>query len=356
MEVGIATEEGLTTVLRQIGQKRRQGVLELVSPERHVEILFVQGKIVEVLSQGEDVSKAALTRLKEAGIVPPQWVYDSQEGGEPQDQSYRALFLALVEAGVPLDEDLFRNTIKQCVLDRLYQIDLSGSARFQFRVEMVEYDREFSPTISIGQVLLDLVALPSNRERFEKLFPESAHLAVKRTEVPEGVLTAEEKLIYAALSEPLPVETLQKRVMLSRFYFWDGVLSLFERGLIATCSVDASAHSKDSPPLRELIQSVVVSGAEAETLIGAIADMATQPVEAIPAELSLRSEEPQQEERENSASAPQELVPSRIRSERWSLRVLESAAAVQVVGILYILACLTVPWFTWSHILEYFAQ
>lgn len=34
MEVGIATEEGLTTVLRQIGQKRRQGVLELFVPTR----------------------------------------------------------------------------------------------------------------------------------------------------------------------------------------------------------------------------------------------------------------------------------------------------------------------------------
>ena len=360
MEAGIVTEEGLTTVLRQIGQKRRQGVLELVYPDRLLEFLFVQGKIVEVLCQGEDVSRAVFERLKEAGIVPSHILFE-REDGAAQSQNYRTLFLSLVESGVAIDEDFFRNAIKQCVLDRTCDVDLTGNARFQFKAEMVEADREFSPTISIGQVLLDLVALPSNQERFEKLFPDPAQVAVMRTETPEGVLTAEEKLIYDELKGARSVESLQKRVVLSRFYFWDGVLSLFERGLISACAVSASDsvtrdEEKDSPPLRELIQSAVISGTEAESLIGAIADAAAECPKNATEDSALPPEGETEYEERQLSSAEQQTAPYRARSERWSLRMLESAAAVQVVAIVYVLACLTVPWFTWAHIMSYFAE
>lgn len=116
-------------------------------PHGLIEILFVQGKIVEVRSQGEDVSKVVLAKLRGAGIVPASSGDGLQDNRDP-NQSYRALFLSLVEEGISIDEEFFRNVIKQCVLDRLYEVDLSGAARFQFKVEMVDPDREFSPTIS----------------------------------------------------------------------------------------------------------------------------------------------------------------------------------------------------------------
>jgi len=362
MEVGIVTEESLTTVLRQIGHKRRQGVLELVYSHRLVQISFIQGKIVEVRHGARDVAEEVLLRLQDAGLVPVafSWFVDP---AEPTGQSYRSLYISLVESGYSVDEEFYKNAIKQCLLDRLYDLDLSGNARFQFRVEMVGADREFSPTVSIGQVLLDLVALPSNRERFEKLFPNTDQVRVKRTDNPEGVLTAEEKLISGLLSGSMSVALLQKRVMLSRFYFWGGVLSLFERGLLCIATdaqvlEDKAAvpHDNESPPLRELLKGAVIAGTEAELLIGAITEAAAQAGEVTEAELALRPNLDEESKSAATVAQPEEALPGRGRSERWSLRALESAAAVQIVAILYVVACVTVPWFTWAGIMEYFAH
>ncbi len=381
METGLVSEESLQTILRQIGQKRRQGVLELSYPDRKCEVWFQQGKAVEALISGETPAHETLELLRRGLVVAEgfQWsphgeTSKSGNEGKPDCQSfsgyYRDLFLQLAQSGNELDAEVYRRVIRQRILDQVYSLELEGEAVYRFHPQMVEVDREFAPTISVGQLLLDLVALPHNKEHYHSIFPAGSW--VSRTEVPEGVLTVEERILYDCLEPPLSCEHLRERAMLSDFHFMDGLLALHERGLVAT---QIGAIRTKNLSVRDMVQRTVHKSVEAGVVVESIVQGASskafkkQTAEVPGAEGSAQAtakaatqaleeqEDRTHQESEAAVSANQEtqMTTTDPRS-RWNLRVLESAAAVQFIAVLYVLIAFSAPWLSWGAILRYFAE
>lgn len=368
MEAGVVTEESLQTVLRQIGQKRRQGVLVLTSPEGKLSLWFHQGKAVEA-SRADAPSPAeeVLSWLAGAQMVPEGFEWkpvkppSSEDGGEASAfdaGAYREFYLELAKAGATIEAELFRRVVRQRVLEQIYRINLSGNAVFTFYPQAVSIDREFSPSISVGQLLLDMVALPSNRARFGELFPADGW--VGRTDVPEGVLTIEERIVYDALTSPCALGELSARTMLSEFHLIDALLALYERGLV-TAQQDPIRPSSLS--VRDMMHHTVMRSVEAGMLVETIQRSASGTPSAVvrgvngthkqPSQLATPSQ-PAHTPAQKELPDTEEGVPAAQR--RLSLRLLESAAAVQFLAVVYVLLAFSLPWVAWGELFSFFAQ
>jgi hypothetical protein len=367
VEAGVVTEESLQTVLRQIGQKRRQGVLVLTSPDGKLSLWFHQGKAVEA-SRSSTASPAeeVLTWLKGAHLIPEgfEWKPSPASSGNGEGEAafdaaaYRELYLELAKTGVSLDAELYRRVLRQRVLEQIYRINLNESAAFTFYPKAVAIDREFSPSISVGQLLLDMVALPSNRIRFQELFPADGW--VGRTDVPEGVLTIEERIVYDALTSPCALSELSARTMLSEFHLIDALLALYERGLV---TAQQEPIRPSSLSVRDMMHHTVMRSVEAGMLVETIQRAASGPprpsvrgingekTNATPLQRASRPEPPAAQE---SSLDALEQSPSKHR--RVSLRLLESAAAVQFLAVVYVLLAFSLPWVTWGELFSFFAQ
>lgn len=232
MEAGIINEESLTSLLRNISQRRRQGVLEISYPQGPVRISFIQGKIVEI--ERGDVPPACelMSILEESGRIPHGLSWQM-----PDDRStaYQTLFDALVGSGVA--EGIFLQALRHRILDGIYGLDLTTGSYYTFKVQMVECERNFAPHISVGQVLLDLVALATDSPRFEALF--ASNTVLKAVNDFSGVLSDEEQILFEMITDGAEFDRLKSASMLSRYHFQDAMLSLHERGAIRI--VDKSA-------------------------------------------------------------------------------------------------------------------
>ena len=66
MQNGTLTFESLTTLLRGLSQKRRQGVLQINLGKKQLELSFSNGKIVEVRSSLKPILEEICQRLLKA--------------------------------------------------------------------------------------------------------------------------------------------------------------------------------------------------------------------------------------------------------------------------------------------------
>ncbi|RIL08469.1 MAG: hypothetical protein DCC75_08820, partial [Proteobacteria bacterium] len=149
MDTGALTQESLSGIFRAISQRRRQGVLEIEHPVAPTQIYFVQGKVAEVRRGGRSPVMEVCQAIIRAGLL-------AELPNDPL-HSYEELLRHLAVSGSGVGGDRLRMIIKHRVLDGLYSINLDGGAYYNFKVLMVDCEREFAPMISIGQVLLDLV-------------------------------------------------------------------------------------------------------------------------------------------------------------------------------------------------------
>ena len=216
--------DNISQTLRDVSQRKRQGVLEIVLPERKLEVFFVQGRIVELLSAEKSLMSETLEWLSLAGL--------KAKAAISEDPAATAAVVAakLAEAGYGLPDPRLRLLFRQRVLEHFYALSKLTGGYYSFHVRMVEYDREFAPSISVGQLLLDLVDLESEHEKFEAAFSAGRSVAAGAGETLP--LSEEEREIIEQVSlagRIKPVE-LQKRVFLSRFHFEQAMLSLLEQG------------------------------------------------------------------------------------------------------------------------------
>jgi len=234
METGVLNEESLSSIFRAAAQRRRNGVLEITYPDRVFNIYFNKGKVVEAYQAGVNAVDSIVVLLKAAGYLP--------QGFTTTALGYNELFLACADLpplkGI-ITEVLFRRVVKHRVLNELYSLELQGGAYYTFRMQMVESDKDFSPSISTGQILLDFVSLATDRERFVTMFgPDTL---VFKGQFGEG-LSEEETVIFEELSpfqegseaKGRRVAELHRFTMLSRFSLQDTLLGMYERGAIAT--------------------------------------------------------------------------------------------------------------------------
>ena len=282
MQTGLVTNDNLSEVLRGLSQKRKQGVLELAIGQEKWNISFLTGKIVEVSKEGENPVETLFERISASGRV-------TQEVSGELD-SYKALLVSLNEngeSGPVIDSELMKSFVKHHMLNKLYEIDLGNGAYYSFHTQMIEVDADLQPSISIGQLLLDLVGLETDSERFAGLFPEDVRVVPSGDPSQRALSDEESSLLEHSVEEPT-IGELRARSLLSSYHFQEIVFGLYEAGLIEIVD-DVVGTGEGSAPSGELDIQQVLSGAldrsiddvfESEGLIGEIGILEEGPIES----------------------------------------------------------------------------
>ncbi len=221
---GELSQENLTQTLRELSQKKRHGILQLECADNKIEIIFSAGRIVDCQDVGEVKTKGLLGRIADLGLVPHDTL------GQDYPDTYQALFTAIKEQSPTITPDDFKELLTHWVLDKLYSIDFDRPGRFSFNVKVPEFERAFSASISVGQLLLDLVALNTDYAQFDQIIPATVFLV--RTAEEAGDLSADEELIFAAIGNGITRASLRKRIYLSEYPFREALLALREKGLV----------------------------------------------------------------------------------------------------------------------------
>lgn len=222
---GVFNIDSLTQTFRDISQRRRQGALEisLVDDSRQ-EVHFISGRIVDVVRVGVAPALDLLERLIERHLVSESW----RGRGVA---TYESLFDALSNEFPEFDRDYFQLTLHHMVLDKLYTLIYQNGAYFTFNVKMIEIEKDFAPSISVGQLLLDVVALQSETERFNQIFNQDQ--MIKLVDLDLETLSCEERLIAEVLVDSAcSISELRSRTILSSYHFAEAILSLYDHNLI----------------------------------------------------------------------------------------------------------------------------
>jgi hypothetical protein len=325
MHQGVINRENFGEICRQISQKRKHGTLEITLPDRLYKISFGAGKIVEVIDGPANPLEEIISILKHGNLLPPSFVLTTEE-------TYKDLALTLAEVGTGIDEKLLKRVARHRVFDKLYSLDLQVGAFYTFRVEMVDIDREFSPSISVGQLLLDLVALDNDRASVREIFGEGG---VVRTDEDPDTLSEEEAIIYDALTTRLPVDRLRMRSMVSEYHFNDALLALHKRNLVepSFAAQEAAAAAE-----RDLFAALDSMG---EEFSQGVSQILGAPSEVSPLDEDVFADEP----------APEE-VPLKSRLNQLSLELTTVTWIPHLVVWCFILLAVLSPLFFWADVLE----
>jgi Domain of unknown function (DUF4388) len=226
MHTGTISEENISQILRGISQRRQTGIISIKMLDNNYQIMFSSGKIVEAIDQSITPIEDIEQRLKLAG-------YAKQSHDFTNYNTYNEVFLALQNESVglkPFTEQDFRRLVKHRVLDTLYNLSLEKQAEYTFEMRSYEIDKDFSPSISVGQFLLDSVALETERERFLRLVPNNSK--VIRLDSGGLTLTEDENLLYNLIGSGISKSALSANSLLSQYAIQSALLSMHERALI----------------------------------------------------------------------------------------------------------------------------
>lgn len=328
VQSGVITDETLGDVLRSISQRRRQGVLEINAPNAVIRIQFSLGKIIEVIIGDENPLDEIVGRLATAEVIPSGFVVSSEE-------NYSDLFVSLMNFGPSLlDEDVFGRAVKHRILDTLYMLELGLGALYSFKVEIVEGDKQFSPSLSVGQILLDIVALHSEDEEFDSIFPPN--FSVVPIERAPANLSDDEHLLMTLLEDgPLSTRKLRERSLLSLFHFREALLSLKTAGC-----VDRG---------EDLLEKALGGLGELETHDGAV----------LAGEISLSRDDSALEAVDLYVEAPGKGVPTRSAKTKLtalSVSLMSSSWIITTVTLCFVVASVIAPWFLWSATFQAFTK
>ncbi len=344
MDTGVITHESLPTLLRSISQRRRQGVLEVQLAAAQLQFFFVQGRVVEGARSESSGPKETLTLLIEAGLVADDNEYDVS--------TYAHLWAGLQRSGV-VEEGDFRRMVKHRVLNHLYGLETAGERTFYtFKVQMVECERDFAPNISVGQVLLDLVALESEGQQFEEFFPDDC--LIRRGQEESPALSEEESILYELVGiHGMGVSVLRRQALLSRYHFESSLLSMLSRNIIAIDEEGPQAMAGlGTDALLQALDRSIDDSFEAEVMLASAAERARgQRSSDRPAVIEGIAE------KQSGEPAPVRSEEQRFpvigfstRCAAWSARIMQSHWTVHLGVMLFLLACLYCPLAWWGSV------
>ena len=343
---GALNPENLSQTLRDISQRRRQGVLEVSLAERQIHVQFIQGRVVDVLEIGLNPYQEVVEILERISVIP------QTIAGELDCDSYQDLFLRLNQVAT-LDESVYRQVLKHRVLERLYELESVSGGFFGFQVRMVECDREFAPAISVGQLLLDLVSLRADAARFDETFPPGCILQL--TGHADEILGEEEKIVLDLVKDGISIELLREKCLLSSFHFHDALLSLKDHGLIKNGQAAQTCEARDAFDLDNLAQAFEDSIDEAfahPTPQGhARPEPAVTNGVSTHAELSAESAELANTIKQISTAA---AIPFKIRLNLLNLRLLQASWVPALITLALLASALLAPFVMWKKMLAMF--
>jgi hypothetical protein len=342
VQSGVLSSENLADVLRGISQRRRQGILEVTCSDSVTSILFVQGRVVEAMTSKLTSVQETVEWLERAG-------YPVADPKEFLEETYSALQSRLtleLSGEFALSEEQLQHVIRQRVLDRLYKLDVGAGSFYTFKEQMVEHDKDFAPSISIGQLLLDLVELSAERDDFDRRFPDNS--VIRRTEGALNGASPEETIILRMLGAGIGLSELERRCLLSSYHFRHSLLDLLNNGGISVVPEKVKPAQPNSDLALDSFLSDSIDLAFGSSPEGAEAidhdEQGTleQLVETDDYELLTETEQISQ-----SGTARVYLL---------SARLLQNSMVPRVVAIAFVLLALFAPLLAWREVISLFAD
>jgi hypothetical protein len=224
-ESGIINSKTCDEVLMGLSQKKKHGTLEVTIDSQIISLRFFSGRITEVREDDFPMAHSVAQMLKEAEVIS-----SLPEGRE--FETFNELELYLHETGARFNREGLRNTAKHFMLEVLYGMDLDKGGYFTFRAEMVNVEKDYIPTISVGQFLLDRVAIYSEEEQFFTLFPPQCiiHLAGMQ---PDSLIPEESRVVWILNAKgPQELQRLKVLSLLSEYAYQEMLLKLYREGTI----------------------------------------------------------------------------------------------------------------------------
>ena len=224
MQAGVITEDNFPQLLRSISQRRRSGILEVHDRDSVLEIVFYVGRIVDLSKNGSTLLELVVDRLKRRDLIDPTFKL-------AQGETYATLIQSLRAAEQEVDSELINICLQSEALDNLYQLKLESGSYYNFRIEAVAAnDSQVFLSLSVGEILLDLVSLRDSDKIFEKHLNENQILV--RGLPAEVEYTKEQQDLIWMLREPMTVSEMRLKSILSRLLFDETLLSLYSSGAV----------------------------------------------------------------------------------------------------------------------------
>jgi len=215
--------ESIASIFRQISQKRKNGVIELIGTGEPITVGFNQGKVVFAYQGAISFEEAIISLLKDQGSLEAE--FDSTEI-KTLEQIAEKLEGTLGE----VSRDILRKAAKKIILDTLFNAKLEGKGHYSFRVQGVDYDASFIQPFTVGQVLLDSATYMQAEEKFKVVF--KAHDKVRSKEGNIEELSEAESNLFKICSCIQDIDKLSSKILLHALEIKEGLVVLNEKGLI----------------------------------------------------------------------------------------------------------------------------
>jgi len=257
--------ESFTTRLRGLAQRGSSGALRLDFRGYSLAVVLERGSIVDVVDSRESLTEEIVRRLIEAGRITR---------GEPittsnLDELFGELSEISGESRDPIDPVFFKRVVRECLLERLFSLELQTAVGLRFSVAEPQPRSSYSPHIDVDNLFAECAARELQSGAFLRAFPAGS--SVRPLNGGTRGLSSLEYGVLRCCTSSLPVEVIYHRALLSRPHFEEALLGLFERGCLEV-DPPACAQAVNAP------QSAACSGNEIARALTAIVEASDEAV------------------------------------------------------------------------------
>lgn len=236
-------KDTLITMLQTLSLRKRHGILEVVTEDDTFQISLTDGCIVQVNQNSLNMTQALCERLVSAGYLEEKVLGVLQSHSLAPDQLREVLVMQDY-----VSEDTFFDAFRAVQSDCLYNLRHLQQAEAKFAPQVVRVPKELSLNIYPGQLLLDLISLQLEEEKFVSLFGYADTDDVQvypKGECPPG-LTKDEREVWEKVAEGWNVSSIMSESLLNVYEAREALLGLFDLDCIMIERVATDARPNDS--------------------------------------------------------------------------------------------------------------
>ena len=227
---GNTASDELSGIFRSVATKRKHGVLVVDAVPCRFEIYFQNGRITFVTRADQNPVREICRRLIAAGKLESEYA----ENAVSDLSGVERLCEHLVdERG--LSREVFLRALRAYQTDVLHSLRSAEIGGTEFFARVVTIDPMFALSMSAGQLLLDLVEIEADDERFVSLFGEieESDLLVekRRAELASGALPAADEL-WGRFGTACALRDLAARALQSEHDVKSALLALYDMDAI----------------------------------------------------------------------------------------------------------------------------